>query len=237
MRKIWIGLILIAFSSGIAQQQMSVLYDPNVPSPKPKLAAAQASHIILESLLKAKPLLHDYCQEDFSRASVRNVARGSFTRLKSNQTVYAIAPCPYGGFTDSTNANIAVISIYEADTRIVSYAVNWFDVGVLVEMYSLKDIDQNGLSEIAFVTDYADGACSAKTIHLAEFSQAKLNGIGSVGQSLRCAEEAGPMGAHDYTIFVSKGTKPVFVGYEMKKKPTLALLNLEKSRLQLAEIR
>ncbi len=225
----------MAFSSGIAQQQMNLLYDPSAKSPKPKLTAVQESQIISESLSKGNAQLQTYCQNDFSHANVRFAAHGSFTRLKSNQTAYLIAPCPFGGITGS--ADNGVISIYESNKRIASYAVAARGDGLIRDFYSVNDINQNDLSEIALLSEYADGLCSSNTLDLAEFDHDILKPIGALHPNQQCAEELGSARTFDRSIFVSKGSSPVFVGYEMKKKPILTFLKFEKSVMQLMAIR
>jgi hypothetical protein len=102
--------------------------------------------------------------------------------------------------------------------------------GRLAETYSVKDINLNGLREIALMYDWEDGCdgrCTFRSLDLLEFKSGKLQ----LNASLMVARggDVSPQYRFTYTVYVLKGSKPIFVGVHSAGKNSLTFLNVARS--------
>jgi hypothetical protein len=94
------------------------------------------------------------------------------------------------------------------------------------EAYAVKDINTNNQSELAFVYDWKDGCdaiCTFTTLDLLEFTNGELSQYASleIGRGGAVADDY----RFNYTVYVSKGNPPMFVGVNFSKNTTLTMLN------------
>jgi hypothetical protein len=92
------------------------------------------------------------------------------------------------------------------------------------------------LSEIAVVGSWGDGGGAGRDLDLIDWSNANPKLLGSLRVAFGFADPDHPE-LHEYTVYVAKSPKPVFVGLEAGSKTQLTLLPLEKPNVLVIPIR
>jgi hypothetical protein len=235
---------LIAFASLVALAQnnqpgdMSVLYDPKLKTPSPKLETKLVAKIVKD--LRTIPIYKDMRTDEkcwspgefepWPSPPVAAVAKGSFTRPKSDQLLYIVETCVGPSVGDNT---ASTVMIYEKEKLISVYKFvsNGLFTGFR-EGFSVRDIDQNGLSEVALVQSGGDGCGGWTLLDLVQWKSQKPVSLGSltVG-SVACDVVT------DYTVYVNKSPKPTFVGAEFARNLKLTLLELSKPSITITTLR
>jgi hypothetical protein len=235
---------LIAFASLVALAQetrtgsMSVHYDPKLETPLPKLEPKLVARIVKD--LRTFPVFKDMRTDGncstrsesapWTSPPVVGVAKGSFTRAKSNQLVYFVEPCtgPIVGDVFPT-----AVMVYEQEKLISAFRFSTTSIYTgLREGFSVRDIDQNGLSELALVTSGGDGCGGWAYLDLVQWKNQRPNSLGSLNvASHDCGEST------EYTLYVNKSPKPTFVGAEYGRDLKLTLLELGKPFITITTLR
>ena len=225
---------LLAFAQSNPTAEMSVLYDPKLKTPRPKLEPTLIAQIVKD--LRSFPVFKDMrtdvaCRgETWDSAPVLATAKGSFTRVKSDQTVYMVEPCigPIVGDVTPT-----AVMVYEQGKLISAFrfSSNTIYTG-LREGFGVRDIDQNGLSELALVTFGGDACADWTYLDLIQWASAKPISLGSLNVARNdCGKSTG------YTVYVNKNSKPTFVGVEAARNLKLALLELGKPSMTITALK
>ena len=237
-----LSFVALASLSVLAQGNqtggMSVLYDPKLETPLPKLEPKLVARIIKD--LRAFPVFKDMrtdgsCSsrgefEPWPSPPVVAVAKGSFTRSKSDQVLYIIEPCtgPLAG--DMTPTAVLVyekeklVSVFRFSSTIIFTGFR--------EGFSVRDIDQNGLSELAVVMSGGDGCGGWTNLHLIQWKSQQPFPFGTLNvASVGCGSST------EYTLYVNKATTPTFVGAEYGRDLKLTLLKLEKPSITITTLR
>ena len=233
---------LFAGLAALAQPQrqgaMSVLYDPKSKASAPKLEPKLLAQIIKD--LRSIPALKDMrtdanCVQGPETSAlpsppVTGVAVGAFTKDKANQTAYLVEPCtgPIQG-----DAFATVVAVYEAGKLVTAVSLrSVFPFTRLVEAYGVKDVDRNGLSELALVTHGGDGCGTWTYLDLIQWVRQTPSSLGSLAVAFGgCDDNA------EYTVYVNKSPKPTFVGAEFGRDLKLTLLELQKPNVTLQQLR
>jgi hypothetical protein len=226
---------LLAFASLVALAQenqpgdMNVLYDPKLKTPAPKLEPKLVAKIIKDMRTDGNCSSRG-ASEPWPSPPVVNVAKGSFTRAKSDQLVYFVEPCtgPIVGDVFPT-----AVMVYEKEKLISAFRFSTTSIYTgLQEGFSVRDIDQNGLSELALIMSGGDGCGGWTSLDLIQWKAQKASSLGSFFvASHDCGETS------EYTVYVNKAPKPTFVGAEFARNLKLTLLELGKPSITITALR
>jgi hypothetical protein len=235
---------LIAFASLVALAQnnqpgdMSVLYDPKLETPLPKLESKLVARIVKD--LRTFPVFKDMrtdgnCSsrgefEPWPSPPIEAIAKGSFTRPKSDQLLYIVEPCT-GPITGDTTPTAVVV--YEKEKLVSAFRFSSTTIFTgFREGFSVRDIDQNGLSELALVQSGGDGCGGWTLLDLVQWKSQKPVSLGSLAVgSVACDVVT------QYTVYVNKAPKPTFVGAEFGRDLKLTLLELGKPSITITTLR
>jgi hypothetical protein len=239
MKFFFLALLVFMFSSGVAQQEMGILYDPKISAAPLNMSVVQRQKIVNQAIQFGSSIIKKSCYSpsEWNGKSGTLEARmtGSFTRTKSQQTAYVINfPSCLSGHSDD---NWRMVAIYEATILKNAYLVTYTNgIGAIQEFYAVKDVNQNGLSEIAVVGNWGDGAGGGRDLDLIDWGNSSPKPLGSLRVAFGFADPDHPV-LHQYTVYVVKSPKPVFVGLEADNKIQLTLLPLEKPSVLVIPIR
>jgi hypothetical protein len=239
MKKLFLVLIVLAVSSGVAQQEMGVLYDPKIPAAVLNIPLAQKQKIVFEASRFGAKTIKKSCAFDSvwdgKSGTVEARMTGSFTRPKSQQTAYVIQfPC----LTGHSDDNWRMVAIYEEAILKSAYLVTYTNgIGAIKEFYAVKDVNQNGLSEIAVVSIWGDGPGSGTDLALIDWNSNAPKPLGTLRVASRFYGNSSAGEVHEYIVYVAKGVQPVFVGLELGSKTQMTLLPLEKPSVLVIPIR
>jgi hypothetical protein len=232
-------LLILAVSSSVAQQEMGVLYDPKIPAAVLNILTAQQQKIVNQAISFGSSIIKKSCAFgtvwDGKSGTLEARMTGSFTRPKSQQIVYVIQfPC----LTGRSDDNWRMVAIYEGSVLKSGYLVTYtVGIGVIKEFYAVKDVNQNGLSEIAVVSIWGDGPGSGTDLNLIDWSSNAPKPLGNLRVASRLYGDPNGDEVHEYTVYVAKSPKPVFVGIELGSKTQLTLLSLEQPNVLVIPIR
>jgi hypothetical protein len=240
MKKFLLVLLILAVSSSVAQQEMGVLYDPKIPAAVLNIPTAQQQKIVNQAISFGSSIIKKSCAFgtvwDGKSGTLEARMTGSFTRPKSQQIVYVIQfPC----LTGRSDDNWRMVTIYEGSVLKSGYLVTYtVGVGGIQEFYAVKDVNQNGISEIAVVSVWGDGPGSGRDLDLIDWKANVPNSLGHLSVSSAMYNRESKKGeVHQYTVYVAKSAKPVFVGIELGSKTQLTLLSLEQPNVLMIPIR
>jgi hypothetical protein len=240
MKKFFLVLLVFAVSSVVAQQEMGVLYDPKIPAAVLNIPTTQKQKIAAQAIQFGLSTIKNFCYSpselDGKTGILEARMTGSFTRPKSQQIAYVTQiPCGTGHSDDYWR----LIAIYEGTVLKSGYLVTYtVGIGAIREFYAVKDVNQNGLSEIAVVSVWGDGPGSGTDLDLIDWNTNAPKPLGHLSvSSAMYDDESGKSDVHRYTVYVAKSPKPVFVGLEAGSKTQLTLLPLEKPSVLVIPIR
>jgi hypothetical protein len=215
MNKNWFATIVLFLTLAVVSaQNMPVLYDPNLKSKNPVQLESQVLSDVFTSAAKSQK---DFCAGKLPSASGIKLS-GSFTRAHSNQVAYVVLGCT------TNDETIFYLASYESSALLNLYRL--IVPGKLREAYAIKDINTNNLSELAFVYDWedgCDGVCTFKNLDIAEFKNSNL-----ISKTSLIVERGGGIldeYRFNYTVYVSRGSTPLFVGVDSSKPSILTKLD------------
>lgn len=201
-------LFLNLLTISIQAQTSVTIYDPAKGELKADFTDEESEQLknAIDPLLK-KVIAEDTCSGDFQ---ITNATDGAFTRRRAKQRAFLYEYCQYGnGFS---YGGIAVTE----NGKIV--ANHYFSGGWQMEFWSLPDINNNGLNEMAIhwsggmhqgkigtaIIVLEDGSGRLAEIGATQASWSECDGDNS---SLKCG--------YDWKITARKGAKPVFYHQKM----------------------
>ena len=240
MKKRAVLLLCLIASSVAAQQAMSVLFDSKLPSKSIDLTQAQRVRVTADALRVAGAALRKHCAPidpwDGKTMKLETVLSGSFTRKNSKQTAHVFSPDCASGFMAGS---WRVVTVHETSNLVNAYLLTskhrFFMLGN--ERYAVRDVNQNGYSEIAWLMVSAEGdLTTAKSLDLLDWDGAGARALGYLEFKYSVATDQ-YREDRVYTVYVSKGKTPTFVGLEGGAQPKLTLLSLEEPRIQIVPIR
>lgn len=237
MKKILFIFTLLACSSvalthAVAGSQRptpaAVLYDPKIKTPEPKLNPALEGRIMEDAAGMKDAQGRALCPPRDTR--VRGVASGSFTRAKAKQTAYLVFGCRVTLETETYG-----LLIYENSRLISSSHLTVTDLyGLAREFYGVRDLNNNGLSELALRWSTGDGCCFFESLALLEWKGVGWKTLGQL--PLLYGEDENNLSSgfinFNYTLYVQKGARPVFVGVDALNKNLPTVLELERAILE-----
>jgi hypothetical protein len=231
-----IGMMILCSTLAQENQEMALLYNPETRTQIPAVTGDVQQRISKDILRVAGSDLRVRCQsgEPLDQPEIKGVTTGAFTRVRATQTAYVLELC---GLKAALGQPLFGVVIYE-DKKIVAYShVHIPYAGGIVEAYSVRDINLNGLSELAIVWGAGDGFCPDTSLTLLEFKQSVLATLGEtkVLRYFETSQDKDP--CSELAIYVNKSTNPTFVGIELFLKRNPMLLKLEKSTLKLTNFK
>jgi hypothetical protein len=174
------------------------------------------------AILKSTELECDEGTED--GVSIVGTAEGSFTKSNSSQKIYLYERCRSG-----RSFGIGGILVAENGKAVThySYGENGLDSGI----FSLPDINKNGLSEIGIVAGGTGQGYTNTAVYLFEFKDGKMNFLGSAAtfdDNSGAMEDDSKVETNAYKISVQSGEKPVFFREHYQKKGSAEKWSLVK---------
>ena len=207
----------------------SVLFNARIKTPEPRLEPALEGRIMGDAAQMKDAQGRALCPPRDTR--VRGRATGSFTRAGASQSAYLVFGCRVTLETESYG-----LLIYEGSRLLSSTHLTLTDVfGFAREFYAARDLNRNGLSELALRWSTADGCCTLERLSLFEFREIGLSALGELPVLLEGAENnpGGGFTNFNYTLYVQKGPRPVFIGVDALNKKFPTVLELEKAQFEL----
>jgi hypothetical protein len=195
-----------------AQSGWKLFFDPSLETPQLRLTLSEQNQVLGDAYALLSRVRKSCAYNSDLEPVVQGAAQGSFTRAKSKQVAYSVALCnkdsydPTARWYDSTNFLYGLF-IYENGRLLDSFTSK-----IPGNLYSTRDINQNGLSELVYFEEFAgrSGMTPVQNTNLfvTEFdSRGNLQRIGQRPSVERWNEDGT---GFEYTIFVLKGRKPEF---------------------------
>ena len=97
----------------------------------------------------------------------------------------------------------------------------------------MRDLNNNGLSELALRWSTGDGCCALERLTLLEFSQAGWEALGELPVSFNFEQLSTNFYDYQYKLFVQKGPRPIFVGVDLTHQNIPSVLELSEAQLEL----
>lgn len=194
--------------------------DPRKESDKEATAAekemVEAEFKNKETIIKEKlkEMYSDDCKSE--NLGITGTAKGAFTKPNSSQNAFLYEVCSSG----SSHFGVGGIMIFENGKIVSHYAYGengLWNAG----MYSIPDINKNGISELVFEEGQTHQGYSGESISIAEMKDGNFDYFGSTAISSDnsgAVEDESKVKSEDYQIFVEPGTTPVFFSQEKGKK-------------------
>ncbi|MDP9765547.1 hypothetical protein [Deinococcus enclensis] len=158
-----IGCAVLLLAS-LASAQTGVVYDPRLPTPAPKVSSTVTSRIT--ALVKAARRTGSWktgyvgmCADQ--TVDVIGQGTGSFTAPRTAQVAYLYSAC-----IEVPNTTQQGLVVMQGGTVVAHYTFT----DHFMELYSLKDINQNGTSELALVRELSGQGTTSRFLAVAELS-------------------------------------------------------------------
>jgi hypothetical protein len=202
-------------ASAAADNALQVVNDPRIDSPPPKVSTASTAFIKRTLLPGLKEIwTTETCDEDFK---IMAAANGSFSESDSKQTAYLYQYCQKGStvvkdgvaiFQDSKLVENIVFTAPDVaeDENIV------YDGGYATTLSALKDVNKNGLDELALFYGSYQGGAFLTAVDILELPNKTVKFIGSL-ETYSYNNYAG----EGYRITVKPGAPPVFYAETYKQ--------------------
>ncbi|WP_158680033.1 hypothetical protein [Deinococcus sp. NW-56] len=208
-----IALALLTWG-GLAAAQGNVVYDSRLPTPEPKVSAQERARIQTLASQAARARAWDSPDPQPSEANcdgqdfkIHGVAPGAFTVKGAKQTAYLYTYCYV-----VANAWNQGLVITEGSKTLVHYTFT----ARTSEMYSVKDINRNGYTELALGGAFTGQGSTRGYLEIAEFApQRRILASFSSSNGLAVREDnCGAVGSggtwKSRVIRVTPGTVPRF---------------------------
>lgn len=163
---------------------------------------------------KLKEMYNGDCEA--GETGITGMAKGAFTKPNSSQTAFLYEVCSSG----SSHFGVGGIMIFESG-KIVSHYVYGENGLWNGGMYSVPDINKNGLSELVFQEGQTHQGYTGESISIAEMKDGNFDYFGSAvthSDNSGAVEDESKVKSEDFQIFVEPGTPPVFFSQEKGKK-------------------
>jgi hypothetical protein len=211
MKRFLVVLVLMLIGFSVAQS-LRVLYNPDIPV-GPVIVQSTTRDQLFQSVQRATTgvlnrLGASYCPNQPSfRPMLKGKARGAFTRPRTDQTAYFFTIL----CEDGRNI-LGFIGVFEG-RRLVASALTKTELGaVFKEMYSIRDINRDGLDEMAYVTEIGETASGARLLHVVKFAQNRLVRFATTDvQHIEVDLDSGVISfTKDVNVLVESGARPRF---------------------------
>lgn len=163
---------------------------------------------------KVKEMYSDDCKAE--NLGITGTAKGAFTKPNSSQTAFLYEVCSSG----SSHFGVGGIMIFENGKVVSHYAYGengLWNAG----MYSLPDINKDGISELVFQDGQTHQGYSGESISIAELKDGNFDYFGSTAISSDnsgAVEDESKVKSENYQIYVEPGAAPIFFSQEKGKK-------------------
>ncbi len=225
----------LALTISAAPQTLPVLYDSSIEVAAPKVSSAETNRVYKELLRVAGASLKRGCGSNklFSEPQLDGLARGAFTRKGSSQVAWFFNLCE----TEIVSGFYSLV-IVENERVVHVSSLNLLKIHMLAnELYSLRDINLNGIDELALLmVSGADGNPSPETVlTLLEHSDQKLKALGQFQVYEFYSQEltGDTVSDVDWKVYVVKGNPPVFIAMRQDGRGPPVRLTLDKPQLEL----
>jgi hypothetical protein len=193
-----------------AQSGWKVFFDPSLETPQLRLTSRQQS-VLQADAYALLSRVQNLCRYDSRRPEVEGAAQGSFTRTQSNQIAYSVKLCNKQSYDPSSRISSTSDSLYGLFVYEGERLIDSFTSKVPGNLYSTRDINQNGRSEIVYFEEsslIAAVRMFEMNMFVTEFDS---NGnLQRIGQRERVQQWEGNGTGFEYAISVFKGRRPVF---------------------------
>lgn len=217
-----------------APQALPVLYDSSIKTPAPNASSSDITRVYKELLRVGGTQLKNQCFEGKLPATPKlsGLARGAFTRKGAAQGAWLFELCPTKRHMDSGFYGLVILE--NGRTVRVSSLQLTMVYATATELYSLRDLNLNGLDELALVWNWGDAGESENYLTLLEQTPKALSTLGQllVYQSID-TQLSGNADIFDWKVFVLKGNPPTFVATSKSGKPSPVKLSLDKPSLEI----
>lgn len=196
----YIGCATLLLAS-LASAQTGVVYDPRLPTPAPKISSTLQLRItgLVQAARQAgswKTTATAMCDDQTVR--ILGQATGSFTAPRTAQIAYLYSAC-----FEVPNVTQQGLIVMQGATVLSHYAFT----DHFSELYSVKDLNQNGMSELALIRELSGQGTTFRYLALAELWPARrflmlqevtyddcgnLGTTGWTGQVIRVAKGQAP---------------------------------------------
>lgn len=195
-----------------AQSGWKLFFDASLETPQLRLTSSEQNQVLGDAYALLSRVQKLCAYNSNVQPEVQGAAQGSFTRAKSKQVAYSVRLCnkpsydPTARWYDSTDFLYGLF-VYENERLIDSFTSK-----IPGNLYSTRDINQNGLSELVYFEEFAGSSAMRpvqnKDLFVTEFdSRGNLQRIGQRPSVERWNDDGT---GFEYTIFVLKGRKPEF---------------------------
>jgi hypothetical protein len=194
-----------------AQSSWKIFFDPSLETPQLRLTSSEQNRVLGDAYALLSRVQKSCAYNSNLGPEVQGAAQGSFTRAKSKQVAYSVRLCskpshdPTARWYDTTDFMYGLF-VYENGRLIDSFTSK-----IPGNLYSTRDINQNGLSELVYFEEFAAlgmRPVQNKNLFVTEFdSRGNLQRIGQRPSVERWNDDGT---GFEYTIFVLKGRKPEF---------------------------
>lgn len=198
--------------AGLASAQSRVVYDSRISTPEPRITETERGRIKALGDLAIAVKLWD--TRDFKASEscdgqdfrIRGVAPGSFTEKAARQTAYLYLYC------DDQYGPKQGLVIMQGDTPVAHYVFT----APFYSLYALRDINQNGYTELVLEGGFSENGTSIGSLDVAELRpQRRYLASFSVDQgrevwSSNCGALIDDAGWKSLVIRVTPGPSPKF---------------------------
>jgi hypothetical protein len=195
-----------------AQSGWKLFFDPSLETPQLRLTSSEQNRIVGDAYVLLSRVQKLCASNSTTKPAVLGAAQGSFTRPQSKQMVYSVLLCSKPSFDPSFPGSITTDFLYGLFLYEGGRLLDSFTSKISDGMYSTRDINQNGLSEIVYLEETsAESGLQIVTnldLFVTEFdSRGNLKRIGQRPSVQRWDQDGT---GFEYVISVAKGQKPVF---------------------------
>ncbi|WP_157451042.1 hypothetical protein [Deinococcus puniceus] len=158
------AMTLLLAGAGLASGQSRVLFDNRLPAPEPRITESERGRI--EYLAEQAAQLGSWDEEDFRPSeycdgkdfAINGVAPGAFTAKGVQQTAYLYTYCY---FRPGWKQGLVILQKNEIVAHYVFTALSH-------NLYAVKDINQNGFTELAFEGGFTGQGYTSGYVEVAE---------------------------------------------------------------------
>jgi hypothetical protein len=199
---------LLAFVSVASAQQLPVLFDPRIKTPKPQFSTQETRQIDKDMAVLVKNSESRDIKKNVKDCGVPGSkdlmgrASGSFLQAQTKEVLFATRICGGdGGLLLMMYRDKRLMQAYRVGLKALS------GICGVSEVFSVKDINLNGLSEIGIAWGCGDGGGGSSSLEILEFHPTQIQVI-----FRHSYEYSDPFEHTGFIFHVIKASKPTVIG-------------------------
>ena len=218
----------LALTISAAPQTLPVLYDSSIKTPAPSVPSSDIARVYKELLSAGGTRLENECFEGKLPAAPKlaGLARGAFTHKGAAQVAWLFELCYTKRYPDHGFYGLVILD--NGRTERVSSLQLTALYATATELYSLRDINQNGRDELALVWQTGDSGFSLTVLALLEQASRNLKALGDL-----IVQNSDYNDNIAWKVFVLKSNSPVFIATPKSRQSSIVKLSLDKPSLEL----